>query len=182
MARPRLAVDDLAASGYGPARARAILTQPDTAEILQAVVSTVRQAGAGEGYQKYFSRSLKQLNIAFLTKLLYFAAYQFPGYPTKQHPRPLIYDRRVAATITRLPGAPLLPTIGERVSHQAYGQYCSWAEQTAIAHHIQTVVVEHAPLRTSPRAFRLWRARSQPRPAHRGLAALRRHQRSRPRR
>ncbi len=83
-----------------------------------------------------------QLNIAFITKLLYFAGYKFPDTPKRQHPLPFIYDNHLASAITRLPEAPLLPAISDRVSTKAYQRYCEWAEQTAQNHGTEPVALE----------------------------------------
>jgi hypothetical protein len=107
-----------------------ILVRPDAADKIQATVDTVRQHGAAAGYKAYFSQNkLSRLDVAFATKLLYFAGYrhQHPGQP-----RPLIYDSRVATAITRLPGALLLPTIPDGVTTSKYERYCAWAEPVVI--------------------------------------------------
>lgn len=59
-------------------------------------------------------------------KLLYFA-----GYRSLHRPRPLIYDRLVAAAAARFPSAPLLPVIAEGVTTPSYQRYCAWAEDLA---------------------------------------------------
>jgi hypothetical protein len=124
----------------GPAKVRTILTQPNATEAIEAVVNAVRQDGAAAGYSTYFPRyKLQQLNIAFITKVLYFA-----GYQSQHRPRPLIYDRLVANALIRMPDAPLLPGTWETVSSNAYHQYCCWAEQTAADHGTEPAVVEYA--------------------------------------
>jgi hypothetical protein len=133
----------LGPDGRGPARAGTILNGPGAAEIIKAVVDSVRQGGAAAGYSAYFfGARLPQLNIAFGTKLLYFA-----GYQETPRPRPLIYDNLVATAVIRLPGAPLLPSLAEqgvRVSYKAYERYCRWAEQTASDYRTDPAVVEWA--------------------------------------
>lgn len=127
----------------GPAEAGKILGHPGAAKAIEAVVDTVRQDGAAAGYSNYYSsHRLPQLDVAFITKVLYFAGYQAP-----QRPRPLIYDRRVAAALVRLPDAPLLPAIEDQVSTPAYKRYCSWAETTASHHGTEPTVVEWALFR-----------------------------------
>ena len=91
----------------GPAKIGKILDLSDAAEAIEAVVKSVRQDGAVAGYSKYYSgHKLPQLDVAFITKLLYYA-----GYQEERRPRPLIYDNLVATAIVRLPDAPLLPSI-----------------------------------------------------------------------
>lgn len=127
----------------GPAKVGTILTVPGAAGTIKAVVDSVRQGGAAAGYSTYYSGpTLPQLNIAFITKLLYFA-----GYQEAHRPRPLIYDSLVAAAAIRLPGGPLLPSLREqgiKVSFKAYQRYCCWAEQTAASHRTEPVLVEWA--------------------------------------
>jgi hypothetical protein len=127
----------------GPAKVGNIVNVPEAAGIIKAVVDSVRQGGAAAGYSTYFSGpTLPQLNIAFITKLLYFA-----GYQETHRPRPLIYDNLVATAVIRLPDAPLLPSVSEqriKVSSKAYQRYCCWAEQTAAACRTDPAVVEWA--------------------------------------
>ncbi|HEY2579900.1 MAG TPA: TniQ family protein [Streptosporangiaceae bacterium] len=127
----------------GPAKASAILTQPDAARKIEATVSTVRTNGAAAGYKAYYSHyRLDQLNIAFVTKLLYFA-----GYRIQQERRPLIYDNLVSAAITRLPTAPLLPLTAEpriKVRTSKYERYCEWAENLATERQTEPAAVEWA--------------------------------------
>jgi hypothetical protein len=129
-------------SGRSLARIRVILGQPNAADKIQATVDAVRLHGAAAGYRGYFSYNrLSQLDVAFATKLLYFAGYQH------QHlgqPRPLIYDTRVATAITRLPAAPLLPTIPDSVTTSKYERYCAWAEAIAEERQTEPVVIEWA--------------------------------------
>ncbi len=130
----------LGTDNRGPARVRTILTQPNAAKAIEAVVNTVRQDGAAAGYSTYFPNyRLRQLDIAFITKVLYFA-----GYQGQQRPRPLIYDRRVASALIRLPEAPLLPSTWERVTTDAYHRYCVWSEGTAADHETEPAVLEWA--------------------------------------
>ena len=124
----------------GPAKIGKILDLSDAAEAIEAVVKSVRQDGAVAGYSKYYSgHKLPQLDVAFITKLLYYA-----GYQEERRPRPLIYDNLVATAIVRLPDAPLLPSIGERVRAKAYERYCCWAEKTAADCRTEPTVLEWA--------------------------------------
>jgi hypothetical protein len=127
----------------GPARVSAVLNQPDAAQKIEATVRTVRQDGATAGYEAYYTHyQLDQLNIAFVTKLLYFA-----GYRLRQERRPLIYDSLVSAAIARLPTAPLLPLTAEpgiKVRASKYDRYCEWAGDIAQEHQTEPVVVEWA--------------------------------------
>jgi hypothetical protein len=123
-----------------PAKIGKILDLSDAAEAIEAVVKSVRQDGAVAGYSKYYSgHKLPQLDVAFITKLLYYA-----GYQEERRPRPLIYDNLVATAIVRLPDAPLLPSIGERVRAKAYERYCCWAEKTAADYRTEPTVLEWA--------------------------------------
>lgn len=72
----------------GPAKVGTILTVPGAAATIKAVVDSVRQDGAAAGYMTYYSGPrLPQLNIAFITRLLYFAGYQEPHRPRPPHLR-----------------------------------------------------------------------------------------------
>ena len=94
----------------GPAKAGGILTQPQASAKIEDTVSVVRQDGAAAGYRAYYARNkIENLDVAFVTKLLYFAGYRSP-----HRPRPLIYDSLVAAAAARLPSAPLFPLIPDR--------------------------------------------------------------------
>lgn len=127
-------------TGYGPARARSIVKQPGAAAVISSVVATARKHGAAAGYRSYYANGqLDGLSVAFITKLLHFAAYQ-----SEQRPRPLIYDQRVSAAVTRLPSAPLLPSITERFTTAAYRRYCDWAENVAAQFHTEPVALEWA--------------------------------------
>ena len=124
----------------GPAKIGKILDLSDAAEAIEAVVKSVRQDGAVAGYSKHYAGDkLPQLDVAFITKLLYYA-----GYQEERRPRPLIYDNLVATAIVRLPDAPLLPSIGERVRAKAYERYCCWAEKTAADYRTEPTVLEWA--------------------------------------
>lgn len=128
----------------GPDKAGKILLQASTEKVIDTVVTATRQGGACAGYGTYYTsgNKLKHLDIAFVTKLLYFAGYKF-----QREQRPLIYDSLVSAAITRLPTAPLLPAIGDpgvKVTTVAYRRYCQWAEDTAAEHGTEPAVVEWA--------------------------------------
>jgi len=86
----------------GPAKAGGILKQDQASAKIEDTVSVVRQAGAAAGYRAYYARNrLENLDVAFVTKLLYFAGYRSP-----HRPRPLIYDSLVATAAARFPNAP----------------------------------------------------------------------------
>ena len=122
----------------GPAKARGILTQPHASTRSDDTVSVARQGGAAAGYRAYYARNkLKNLDVAFITKLLYFAAYRSP-----HRPRPLIYDGLVAASASRFPGAPLFPLIADGVTATSYQRYCAWAEDLAEKHKTEPAVIE----------------------------------------
>ena len=124
----------------GPARVGNILNAAGAAKAIEAVVTSVRHDGAAAGYSTYYpGHKLPQLDIAFITKVLYFA-----GYQTEHRPRPLIYDSLVVTAVIRLPDAPLLPSIGEKVSCKAYERYCRWTEKTAADYRTEPAVLEWA--------------------------------------
>jgi len=126
----------------GPAKVGRILELPGAADAIEAVVNSVHQDGAVAGYSMYYSsHKLPHLDVAFITKLLYFAGYQGEG-----RPRPLIYDDLVATAVVRLPGAPLLPSLGGsvKVTAKAYERYCCWAEKTAADYGTEPTVLEWA--------------------------------------
>lgn len=124
----------------GPTKVGKILADPGAAASITAVVTAVRQHGAAAGYKSYYANHrLPQLDVAFITKVLYFA-----GYKGQIRPRPIIYDSLVATTAVRLPEAPLLPSINDGVSTAAYERYCCWVEETAKAHGTDSSVVEWA--------------------------------------
>ena len=124
----------------GPARTGGILKQPAAVARLEDTVRVVRQDGGAAGYRAYYARNkLQNLDVAFVTKLLYFA-----GYGSPHRPRPLIYDRRVAAVAARLPCAPLLPVIADGVTTPSYQRYCEWAEVMATQHQTEPSVIEWA--------------------------------------
>lgn len=126
----------------GPAKVGRILQLPNTAKAIEAVVNSVRQDGAVAGYSKYYSgHKLPHLDVAFITKLLYFA-----GYQGDRRPRPLIYDSLVATAVVRLPNAPLLPSLGAgvKVRARSYERYCCWAETTGADYGTDPTVLEWA--------------------------------------
>lgn len=78
---------------YGPYRTEAMLAQPDAPGNLEHIVTEVRTKGAAAGWAALFGpRRVRGLNIAFGTKLLYFAGYHAPECADL---RPLILDDRV---------------------------------------------------------------------------------------
>lgn len=90
-----------------PAKAGGILTQPQASDKIEDTVTVVRRDGAAAAYRAYYARNrLDNLDVAFITKLLYFAGYRSP-----HRPRPLIYDNLVATAAARLPSAPLSPSL-----------------------------------------------------------------------
>ena len=124
----------------GPARTGGILKQPAAVAKIEDTVSVVRRDGGAAGYRAYYARNrLENLDVAFVTKLLYFA-----GYRSAHRPRPLIYDSRVAAVAARLPSAPLLPLITDGVTTASYQRYCEWAEDVARRHQTEPTVIEWA--------------------------------------
>lgn len=122
----------------GPAKAGGILTQPQASAKIEDTVTVVRQGGAAAGYSAYYARNrIENLDVAFVTKLLYFA-----GYRSLHRPRPLIYDSLVAAAASRFPGAPLFPLIADGVTTSSYQRYCAWAEDIAEEYQTEPAVIE----------------------------------------
>jgi hypothetical protein len=122
----------------GPAKAGGILTQPQASARIDDTVAVVRQHGAAVGYRAYYARNkLENLDVAFVTKLLYFAGYRSP-----HRPRPLIYDSLVAAAATRFPTAPAFPLISDSVTTTSYQRYCAWAEDIAEQYQTEPAVIE----------------------------------------
>jgi hypothetical protein len=101
-------------------------------------VSVVRRGGEAVGYRAYYARNkIENLDVAFVTKLLYFAGYRSP-----HRPRPLIYDSLVAAAAARFPSAPLFPLISDSVTTSSYQRYCAWAEGIAEKYQTEPAVIE----------------------------------------
>jgi hypothetical protein len=122
----------------GPAKAGGILAQPQATAKIDHAVSVVRQDGAASGYKAYYARNrLENLDVAFVTKLLYFAGYRFP-----HRPRPVIYDSLVATAAARFPGAPVFPLISDGVTTLSYERYCNWAEHLSEEHQTEPAAIE----------------------------------------
>jgi hypothetical protein len=122
----------------GPAKAGGTLKQPQSEAKIEDTVNVVRQDGAAAGYRAYYARNkLDNLDVAFATKLLYFAGYRSP-----HRPRPLIYDSLASAAAARFPSAPLLPLIADGVTTSSYQRYCAWAEDIADEHKTEPAVIE----------------------------------------
>jgi Putative 8-oxoguanine DNA glycosylase OGG-like protein len=122
----------------GPAKAGGILTRPQASAKIEDTVTVVRRDGAAAGYRAYYARNkIENLDVAFVTKLLHFAAYRYP-----YRPRPLIYDRLVATAVARLPSAPLFPLITDSVTTSSYQRYCAWAEDIAEKYQTEPSVIE----------------------------------------
>jgi len=122
----------------GPAKAGGILAQPQASAKIEDTVSVVRRGGAAAGYRAYYARNkIENLDVAFVTKLLYFAGYRSP-----HRPRPLIYDSLVAAAAARFPSAPLFPLISDSVTTSSYQRYCAWAEGIAEKYQTEPAVIE----------------------------------------
>lgn len=122
----------------GPTRTGGILTQPQASGKIEDTVWAIRQSGAAAGYKAYYTRNkIENLDVAFVTKLLYFAGYRSP-----HRPRPLIYDSLVAGAAARFPSAPLLPLIPDSVTTTSYQRYCAWAEDIAEEYQTEPAVIE----------------------------------------
>jgi hypothetical protein len=121
-----------------PRQSRRILIRPQASARLEDTVSAVRQGGAAAGYKAYYARNrIENLDVAFVTKLLYFAGYRSP-----HRPRPLIYDSLVAAAAARFPSAPLFPLITDGVTTSSYQRYCAWAEDIAGEYQTEPAAIE----------------------------------------
>lgn len=125
---------------YGPNRTSRILQQPGAEDKIAAIVDATRGEGAAAGWTALLSsHKIKGLNMAFGTKLLYFA-----GYTTEVRPRPLILDKRVREALqTIAPGT--VPPKG-LVFREDYLRYLNLAEEWAAepTWHQEPDVVEYA--------------------------------------
>jgi hypothetical protein len=112
--------------GYGPTRVKAVLSQPGAMNRLAAIVDTVRNRGAGEGWTALLAEhKVPGLGMAFGTKLLYFA-----GYRVCPSLRPLILDARVRAALqAAAPGT--VPGTGRTVWRDDYLRYLKLANAWA---------------------------------------------------
>ncbi|MDA2895504.1 nucleoside triphosphate pyrophosphohydrolase [Mycolicibacterium sp. BiH015] len=110
---------------YGPARTQAVLQADGAEEKIAAIVQATREDGAAAGWHALLVKhKITGLNMAFGTKLLYFA-----GYATEHRPRPLILDARVRASLQNFaPGT--VPARG-LVRQADYLRYLDLAEQWA---------------------------------------------------
>ena len=112
------------AKGYGPARTEKILAEPGAEGKIEAIVSATRKDGAAAGWHALLvTHKIKGLEMAFGTKLLYFA-----GYTAGHELRPLILDRQVRRALQDL--APDTVPGERRTVHQAdYVRYLQLAEE-----------------------------------------------------
>lgn len=110
---------------YGPTRTLRILQHNGAEEKIAAIVNATRSEGAAAGWSALLgAHKIKGLNMAFGTKLLYFA-----GYTTEHRPRPLILDKRVRTALqTVAPGT--VPSKG-KVWKEDYLGYLELAESWA---------------------------------------------------
>lgn len=110
---------------YGPTRTARVLGQDGAAEKLTAIVEITRTDGAAAGWRALLNtHHIPGLNMAFGTKLLYFA-----GYTSEHRPRPLILDARVRAALALVaPGT--VPPKGI-VRKTDYVRYLTLAERWA---------------------------------------------------
>ncbi|GAB34392.1 hypothetical protein [Gordonia otitidis] len=112
--------------GYGPTRVSRVLSQPDAADKLAAIVNATRDGGAEQGWKALLRTDrIKGFGMAFGTKLLYFA-----GYATNDRPRPLILDAFVRRGLHELVD-PEMPSKG-LVRLEDYLRYLHIAEEAAI--------------------------------------------------
>ena len=112
-------------NGFGPHRTQKIMQSDCADEKIAAIVAATRHDGAAAGWTALLTtHKIKHLNMAFGTKLLYFA-----GYNTEHRPRPLILDKRVRASLHELaPGT--VPAKG-LVRQADYLRYLDLAEEWA---------------------------------------------------
>jgi predicted house-cleaning noncanonical NTP pyrophosphatase (MazG superfamily) len=110
---------------YGTARTERILEEDGAVKKIAAIVDATRNDGAAAGWSALLgTHKIKGLNMAFGTKLLYFA-----GYTTEHRPRPLVLDQRVRKALqTVAPGT--VPAKGT-VSTADYLRYLNLAEEWA---------------------------------------------------
>ena len=110
---------------YGTTRTESILEQDGAARKIAAIVDATRHEGAAAGWSALLgTHRIKGLNMAFGTKLLYFA-----GYTTEHRPRPLVLDQRVRKALqTFAPGT--VPAKGT-VWKPDYLRYLELAEEWA---------------------------------------------------
>jgi predicted house-cleaning noncanonical NTP pyrophosphatase (MazG superfamily) len=110
---------------YGTARTEQILQQDRAEEKIAAIVHATRHDGAAAGWSALLNtHRIKGLNMAFGTKLLYFA-----GYFAEHRPRPLVLDQRVRNSLQTLaPGT--VPRKG-KVWTADYLRYLNLAEEWA---------------------------------------------------
>ncbi|GAB3227063.1 nucleoside triphosphate pyrophosphohydrolase [Mycolicibacterium hippocampi] len=110
---------------YGPARTQAVLRADGAEEKIAAIVQATRDDGAAAGWRALLvTHKITGFNMAFGTKLLYFA-----GYTTEHRPRPLVLDARVRAALQNLaPGT--VPARG-LVREADYIRYLNLAEEWA---------------------------------------------------
>jgi len=110
---------------YCTTRTERILEQDDAVEKITAIVDATRREGAAAGWAALLgTHRIKGLNMAFGTKLLYFA-----GYTTEHRPRPLVLDQRVRKSLQTLaPGT--VPAKGT-VWKADYLRYLELAEEWA---------------------------------------------------
>lgn len=112
-------------SGLGPHRTRKMLETNGIEDKLAAIVDVTQVEGAGPGWSALLTtHKIDGLNMAFGTKLLYFA-----GYTAHDHRRPLVLDARVRASLQTLaPGT--VPPKG-LVTRDDYLRYLDLAEDWA---------------------------------------------------
>jgi hypothetical protein len=114
---------------YGPSRTLAILAQERAEDKITHIVNKVRSDGAGAGWDALLgSHRIKHLNVAFGTKLLYFAGYHHSG----PYAQPLILDDRVRWSLYDLKrGTVPPPGSTSQVKKDHYLRYLDLAQRWA---------------------------------------------------
>lgn len=128
-------------TGFGAKHVKEMLANPaDVRGVLLEVLSALDDGDLSAGYCLLFDKGrarIPHLGVAFGTKFLYFARYE-----STLRPRPLIYDARVAHTVTHLPTAPIFPCNCDGVTGERYVAFCDWAEDLSASYGTEPAAVE----------------------------------------
>ncbi|MGB3412461.1 MAG: hypothetical protein WBA45_14835 [Microthrixaceae bacterium] len=124
---------------FGRPALKAMLGTPGAAAIVGDIVEQSRRSPAA-GFSALFadgSPRISRLGIAFGTKVVHFAGYDFAT------PKPLILDKRVFRSAQRL-GIGQVPDPERFATGEQYQGYCDWAAQVAATHGVEPEAVEYA--------------------------------------